>query len=284
MIRVLKAGLWTSIQDRGRFTYKHLGVPSAGCMDQVSADLANLLLNNPIHAAVLEMTMMGPALEFQSSSHIVVCGADISAKINQQPISVNCVYKIQEGDVLSFAHLNYGARAYLAVKGGFQTENELGSRSYYQGITRQAKLEKGDLLDILPLPNRDFQKHALVKVNKTHFSNDCMSCFAGPEYALLNATQKSILEKQYFTLSSLQTRMGFQLTETIRNNLNPILSSAVMPGTIQLTPSGKLIVLMRDSHTTGGYPRILQLNESSINQLSQKRPNDKIIFKLKNTL
>ncbi len=280
MIKVIKAGLWTSIQDRGRFNYKHLGVPVAGCMDQTSADLANLLLNNPFDAAVMEITIIGPVLEFQCDSRIALCGADISAKLNQTAISSNTVVNVHKGDVLSFSHLNYGARAYLSVLGGFQTDIELGSRSFYKGISSQIKLEKGDLLDIIPVNKRGFAKHALVKIDKDHFSTSSMTCLPGPEFEFLTEPQKEILTEQFFTLSTLQVRMGFQIEEVFENSMQAILSSAVLPGTVQLTPSGKLIILMRDCQTTGGYPRVLQLTEAAINQLSQKTPKQTIQFKL----
>ena len=282
MLKVISPGLWTSIQDRGRFGFRHAGVPVSGCMDRRSADLSNLLLNNHINAAVMEITIVGPVLEFQCTSRIALCGADISAKLNQQPLSTNTVIDVQRGDILSFSHLNYGARVYLSVQGGFQTPKELGSKSFFQGITSQAKLEKDDLLEIHPVSKGVFTKHALVKVDKAHFSISSILCLPGPEFELLNDIQKIILKENFFTLSTLQTRMGFQLKETLENSIEPILSSAVLPGTIQLTPSGKLIILMRDCQTTGGYPRVLQLTETSINQLSQKRPNDRIKFSISN--
>ena len=74
--------------------------------------------------------------------------------------------------------------------------------------------------------------------------------------------------------------MAYQLQESLENSLEPILTSGVLPGTVQLTPSGKLIILMRDCQTTGGYPRVLQLKESAINILAQKYTGQQIRFKL----
>ncbi|MBT8302888.1 MAG: biotin-dependent carboxyltransferase family protein, partial [Bacteroidia bacterium] len=87
------------------------------------------------------------------------------------------------------------------------------------------------------------------------------------------------LFNQEFTISNTHSRMGYQLNEFLENDLKSILTSHVLPGTVQLTPSGKLLVLMRDAQTTGGYPRVLQLSESAINLMAQKNTNDKISFK-----
>ena len=106
-----------------------------------------------------------------------------------------------------------------------------------------------------------------------------MDCFPGPEFHLLNDDQKRQLTKP-FRLSKSCNRIGVVLEEEISNDFPQQLSSGVIPGTVQLTPSGKLIVLMRDCQTTGGYPRILQLNDFSVNKLSQKFTDDYIRFSL----
>jgi allophanate hydrolase subunit 2 len=100
----------------------------------------------------------------------------------------------------------------------------------------------------------------------------------GPEFEMLSKTQKDALFSKPFIVSKNNNRMAYQLTETLSNNLDSIITSSVLPGTVQLTPSGKLIVLMRDCQTTGGYPRILQLKESSINVLAQKFADSEISF------
>jgi len=282
MLKVLKAGLRTTIQDNGRFGYKHFGVPSSGCLDQYSANLANMLLGNPNNSAVLEATIMGPTLEFSSVTQLCICGADMSPKLNNNPITNNHVFNIKAGDVLNFGHLNYGARVYIAIKDGFQTQVVMDSRSYYQNITLQEQIEKGDLIDYSETKTQRKAERAPVKIDKNHFESIEIKCLVGPEFSLLSSVQKKRLLEQEFSLSKEYSRMGFQLNELLNNELPSILSSAVLPGTVQLTSSGKLIVLMRDCQTTGGYPRVLQLTEHAINRLAQKKTNDKIQFKLIN--
>ena len=86
MLKVIKPGLWTTLQDHGRFGYRHLGVPVSGVMDERSANLANLLLNNAPSTALLEITLTGPELEFQKSTQVAIAGADISPRLNQSDL------------------------------------------------------------------------------------------------------------------------------------------------------------------------------------------------------
>ena len=81
-----------------------------------------------------------------------------------------------------------------------------------------------------------------------------------------------------FSISDDNNRVGYRLKESLKNNLSSILTSAVLPGTVQLTPSGKCIILLQDCQVTGGYPRILQLSEIAIARVSQKITGDKIQF------
>ena len=112
------------------------------------------------------------------------------------------------------------------------------------------------------------------------FKSTTIEVYTGPEYNLLNALPKEQFSKTLFTISKENSRMGYRLQEHIENDLGSLLTSAVLPGTVQLTPSGKLIILMRDCQITGGYPRILQLTESSINNLAQKTTGDTFTFKI----
>jgi biotin-dependent carboxylase-like uncharacterized protein len=279
MIKVLKAGFYSSIQDLGRTGFGSAGVPVSGVMDSYSASISNSILNNNKDASVLEITYGDCELQILTETIICISGADFSAKINNIPLHLNSRIKVKENDVLSFGKINYGARVYVAVKYGFKTDVVLGSRSFYHHITKDFILRKNDLLPISPFKNNLEIATTSLKVDKSHFSTEDISCFKGPEFNLLSEYQKKILFKQRFVISKDNNRMGFRLNETIENSLPSILTSAVIPGTVQLTPSGKLIVLMRDCQVTGGYPRILQLSELGINRLAQKTTNNTFQFK-----
>lgn len=279
MIKVLKPGFYTSVQDKGRVGFASIGVPVSGVMDAFSADLANNILNNALEDAVLEITFGGCQLEFLVETNICISGGDFSPKINNKPISLNSRIKIYKNDVLSFGKINLGVRCYLAVYGGFLINKVLKSRSFYQNITKQFLIKKEDILPIGAFKNTLATSNTSIKTTKSHFQSQEIMCYPGPEFYLLNKKQKQQIENEVFTISNDNNRMGYRLNETIENELPSILTSAVLPGTVQLTPSGKLIVLMRDCQVTGGYPRVLQISETSLNKLSQKTTNQSIIFK-----
>lgn len=280
VIKVIKPGFFSTIQDLGRFRHQDLGVPVSGAMDQYSAKFANALLNNKENDAVLEMTMTGPILEFNCHTSICISGANMFPKLNDSPIKLNAIYAIKPNDVLTFSALNYGFRTYLAVIGGFQTEVVLGSRSMYKNLTSNLKLEVNDELAINISELSINEKNAALKYNSDLFSSINIDVFKGPEFELLSSQQQKLLFEHTFTISNLYDRMAYQLEELFKNDIKPIITSLVLPGTVQLTPSGNLIILMRDCQTTGGYPRILQLKESSIDCLSQKFRGNSIRFQL----
>ena len=280
MVEVVSSGLWSSIQDTGRLDYRHIGVPVSGVMDSTSAERANMLLNNNLDDAVLEFTLIGPTLKFHTNTSIAITGARMSPLINEKSIQNNKVYHIVAGSVLKFGSLVSGARSYLAVDGGFKGEIVLGSQSFYRGITKKERIVKGDILPIV-------QNGTLAKTSKSNsrirpkdFNSNILKAYRGPEYWQLNELRRGTLFKTEFSISKLFNRMAYQLEEGISNELSSLITSPVMPGTVQLTPNGQLIILMRDCQTTGGYPRILQLSENAINLLSQKKQNDSIRFKL----
>ena len=280
MLRVLSSAFGISIQDLGRSGLRSIGVPTSGAMDLYSAQLANRLLNNDERAAVLEITMGGCRLQFESDCTICLTGADFSATVNHKQAPLNSVLRVKKGSVLSFGKWKYGVRTYLAVRKGFQTEVALGSRSLCQGITLASSIRKGMQLPIMVDPVVPNKATASVKVDHTYFRSEIIACHAGPELASLSDAQNKQLLSIHFTISSRNSRMGYQLEELVENDLSSMLTSVVLPGTVQLTPSGRLIVLMRDCQVTGGYPRVLQLTENAVNRLGQKTTGHKIQFVL----
>jgi biotin-dependent carboxylase-like uncharacterized protein len=280
MVEVLKAGLFDTIQDLGRVGVQQFGVPLSGAMDQYSAKLANAILGNAQDAAVLEFTLLGPTLKFCNATAICIMGMECQAKINKAPIQNNRYVLIKKDDVLSFGKRELGCRGYLAVLGGFQSEKVMKSRSFYSMVISQERLKTGNVLKIRTVPVPAKVSNAMVKTPKAHSETLILEVFKGVEFASLSADQKQQLFSTTFTITKDSNRMAYQLQEGLLNDLHSILTSAVLPGTIQLTPSGQLMVLMRDCQTTGGYPRILQLSEMAINRLSQKAPGDKFRFKI----
>ena len=280
MLKVIKGGFYTSVQDFGRFGYQEFGVPYSGVMDRLSAAFANSILGNDKVSSVLEITMAGPTLEFTKRTLICISGANLNPKINDHLVKLNKALHIEAGDVLSFSALQEGFRCYLAVLGGFNAEKVMNSQSMYSNITSKVVLSKNDTLDYTEVLNDKIHSHASIKFPKNHFNSKYIEAFKGPEFDLLSEAQKEMISTFEFSISNNNNRMAYQLEEPIKNNLKPIITSLVLPGTVQLTPAGNLIILMRDCQTTGGYPRVLQLTEQAINILSQKYVGNKVQFKL----
>ena len=276
MIAILHPGIYCSVQDQGRFGHTKIGVPQAGCADAYAAKMANALLKNHEKDALIEITFGQGKFKFTSDTYICLTGGDFSPKLNGKLIKMQSVYFIKKDSVLSFGKRVYGARVYLSVQGGIQTETVYGSRSFFDGITQQ-KLGKGAMLPILPIQKYADNNFSKVRVSEKHFTTIYLPCLKGPEFFKLNQEQQRKLFTP-FSISDDNNRVGYRLKESLKNNLSSILTSAVLPGTVQLTPSGKCIILLQDCQVTGGYPRILQLSEIAIARVSQKITGDKIQF------
>jgi len=278
MIKVVKPGLYSTVQDKGRKGKQSYGIPCSGSMDSFSSDLANKILNNSENSAVLEITMVGPVLEFIYETVICITGANLSPFLNNKIIKMNNPIFIKPNDVLSFGVLKSGLRSYIAILGGFKTEKVLGSRSMFKNLTKAVKLAKNDVLN--------FNKNIIFKSSKTNLQkisniDNEIKAYEGPEFDMLNSNQKDFILSNKFMISNNYNRMAIQLSDLLVNNLKPIITSIVMPGTVQLTPAGSLIILMKDCQTTGGYPRILQIEEKSINSLAQLKKDSELSFSLK---
>ena len=277
MIKVISKGLYTTIQDKGRFGYRNIGVPSSGYMDSESAETANLIINNPKDNPLIEATLIGPTLEFKKSAVICITGGEFSPSLNDIKISSYSAIEVNKGDILKINNSSIGSRCYVSIQGTIISDTILGSKSFYHQITNSNIIEEGDILlfkkNIRTLEQK--YTHKKFELNKT------INVFRGPEFKCLSNESIKTLFNEEFSIG-INNRMAYNLLEKIQDGVNSIISSGVIPGTVQLTPSGNIIILHRDSQTTGGYPRILQLNEKSLNDLAQLRTGDNIRFKLLN--
>jgi len=272
---LLHPGFYSSIQDYGRMHYRHLGVPHSGVMDREAAANANALLGNPADTAVLEMIIKGITLKFEELAAIAVIGHIAQITLNEVTIESGKSFKVHPGDVLKIGTLKQGHFAYLAIQGGWQTKSVLGSQSMYQGITTKGMLFKNDTLeyktDLPSVPPK-------IAMDLTY--TNIIIASRGPEYELLPLSFQRLLQQSKFELSSSWNRMGYTFDTGSAVAIDQIKTAPVLPGTVQLTPSGKLIVLMRDAQTTGGYPRVLQLDEPAINQIARLQVGSTIKFQI----
>ena len=273
MIKVIQPGLFTTIQDGGRHGYRNIGIPTSGFMDQESAWAANELVDNNKDESLLEITLTGPTLIFNCNCVISITGGDFNPLINNLPVKMYQSINVRTGDILKLNNTINGARSYIAISGGLNVKSLFGSKSFFSNISDSYHLKKGDEIKVSKKSESQILKLDKLKFNLNRF----MKVFKGPEYDLLSTNSKKKLFKNEFTINT-NNRMAYNLEETLQVDIKTIISSPVLPGSVQLTPSGKIIILHRDCQTTGGYPRILQLDTNSLNNLSQLKSNDKIKF------
>lgn len=276
MLKVNKPGFYTSLQDLGRYGFRHLGVPVSGALHSKAVKRANALLENDPNDAVLEITMNGPDLEFTEPTIMVLCGGQLQATLNGETLEMNQVYQVPSGAVFESGHIQEGLRTYLAIKGGFRTEFKLGSRSQFYPITDAGHVKKGTLIPYEP--HSDFSPKLLKISAFPIVNNNPLIVSPGPEYKYLEQIHLDQLFNTDFQISKNHNRMACQLEPTLEGHEIRMITSATLPGTIQITPSGRLIILLRDGQTTGGYPRILQLDADSQDLVGQKQYGDSIRF------
>ena len=279
MIEVIRAGLATSFQDRGRFGYRNQGVPLSGAMDFYSAQLANQLLGNASDLALMEFVLQGSKLRFHKAQKVAISGGAWQVTLNGEKAPLNTVFTVPSNGELDIKGLKKGMYGYLAVEGGYKLEKVLDSYSQYDSITAKSKVQKGDQIRFNKPLKPTKTQHASVGFQQNLFETKEIEAQKGPEFdSLTTEAQKAIFNAE-LTPSKDSNRMAYPIEHDLTLKAKEITTGPVQPGTMQLTPSGKLIVLMRDAQTTGGYARILQLTPMGINQLAQKRPGEKFRIK-----
>ena len=244
-IEVITPGFYSTIQDLGRFGYAKFGVPQSGVMDSFSARKANLLLNNDPNAAVIEITMTGPVLKFHTSCFFAISGAAFAIELEDKLIINDKAYFASAGSVLRFKNVKQGFRSYLAVKGGILSPQMLGSRSMYEGITSDFRLQKGDLLPVQASAEIS-HKSARVSFRESGIFSQKIEVFTGPEWVFIPESLKQRLLLDKFSLSKSGNRMAIQLEELLPNSMEGIVTGPVVPGNSRsiagnASPSGPCI-------------------------------------------
>ena len=281
-IKVIKPGLFTTIQDKGRFGYEAYGIPQSGYLDVISAQKANALVGNPIESALLEATGTGPTLEFDSNTQIAICGASISPTINNKSVLNDIAIKITKGDKLSFGALKLGYRVYIAIQGDLNIKEVYGSKSTYTLATfggyKGRPLQKEDIIEVSKRKKVLKINHQQDEINLS--SKAIIKIFPGPEMCLFTFKELSAFMSATYSVSKDSNRMGIRLEGNWLENkdLGTIISSGNIPGVIQITPSLQPIILLNDAGTAGGYPRIGVCNQKSISRLAQLKPGDTLEF------
>jgi len=287
---VLKPGLLTTLQDRGRSGFAALGVGRAGPLDDVAFRLANALVGNGDEEAALEFTVSGPRLRFDTDATIALVGAAFDARLGARDLPGWQAVRVAAGDVLDCARVRHGARAYLAISGGFAVASVLGSRATDVntgiGALGGRALQAGDVLPIVQ------RRDARTPPSAQPWSLDPRPWFdpapshpihliRGHHFDALDEVSREALFAAQFRISSDSNRVGFRLDGARLALAGPLelVSEAVAFGTVQLPAGGQPIVLMAEHPTIGGYPRIGQVAAIDLPRLAQRKPGDPLRFR-----
>lgn len=278
MITILKPGLLASVQDLGRHGHRQLGVCPGGALDTLGLTLANRLVGNAAGAAGVELTLGNCALRFEQDTRIALAGDDFGARLDGAPLRTLWGVPVRAGQVLQLAGANRdqrppGLRSWLAVAGGIDVPPLLGSRSTdlkagFGGFEGRA-LKKGDQLplgvsrlDAAQRARRPFGVRGpdewVPAVPPAPDAPITLRVLPGPEAAQFSDAVRAQFHATPWRITPQSNRMGSRLDGPALQRAveGDMLSSAVVPGTVQVPPAGQPIILMGDAQTTGGYPRI----------------------------
>ncbi len=275
-ITVIRGGMLTTVQDRGRPGHRAAGVPLGGAVDPFASRVANLLVGNDEDAAVLECTLLGPELAFSADTLVALGGVDFDGLPAWQPRVVRA------GENLRLGAARSGCRGYLAVAGGIDVPPVLGSRSTYLrggfGGFQGRALRDGDVLAV-PDVTRRMTEHWRIdaRILPAYGASPVVRVVRG---AQLDEFGGALFAAE-FRLLPQSDRMGIRLggSKLVRiGGAGELVSTAVAPGTVQVPADGQPIILMADAQTLGGYPQAANVISVDLPLVAQLRPGDRVRF------
>lgn len=284
-MKVVKAGLCTTIQDIGRIGYQQYGVPVSGVMDEFAFRVANFLVEADENNAVLEIPYLGPTLEFDFDITIAITGANLSPKINGQDIAMWKSINIRKGDVLTFSTIRSGARAYLAFSAEIDVPFVNGSKSTLLksrlGGFEGRQLKIGDILNFKNPKLVAKRKILASKYIPEYLKNEEIRVVLGPQDDYFTEKGINTFLNSEYEVTKEADRMGMRLEgEAIEHkNKADIISDAAVFGSIQVPGNGKPIILLADRQTTGGYTKIATVIKAELPKLAQMTTGNKIKFR-----
>ncbi|HOI72655.1 MAG TPA: biotin-dependent carboxyltransferase family protein [Syntrophales bacterium] len=283
--RVLSPGSLTTVQDGGRYSFIDRGVPPSGALDGFAYRIANLLVGNPPEAAVLELTLQGPALEVLCEADVALTGADMGATLNDGPVALWKSFRVKGGDILRFHFATTGCRTCLAVSGGIDVPVVMGSRATclkakIGGVGGRA-LKKEDVLRrgagaLLAAPRR-----LPFRWIPTYRADIVLKALPGPQEDAFRSGMETFFDADY-VVTPQSDRMGYRLQGTPIHHdegiPQSIISEPVLPGNVQLPADGQPIILLVEQ-TTGGYTKIATVISTDLSKVAQAMPGNRIWFK-----
>jgi len=281
---VLTAGAYTTVQDMGRYGYQQMGIPVSGVLDTFSYRVANMLVDNPGDAAVLEITVMGPRLEIQLETDIAVTGAEIGITLNDQPVEGWKSIRTKPGDILDVQQVKSGCRAYLAISGGIEVPVVMGSRSTYVGGKlggyRGRPLKEGDRIQCGQAKLLTTARQTPADMIPTYPSQITIRAIPGPQDDFFQEGMTTLFQSE-FMVSTKADRMGYRLQGTevklAAGMPKSIISEPTMPGGVQIPADEQPIILLVEQ-TVGGYTKIVTVISTDIPKVAQATPGDTIRF------
>ena len=300
-IKIIKPGIFATVQDLGRTQFLDQAVPISGVMDRVSATIANLLVGNAIDAALIEIVDGNFEYITQTNVLMALVSGNAHFDIDNTSTPINRPLFIPKGSTIHLKNNIEGRYSYLAIAGGWDVPEVLGSKSTF--VTAAFGGHHGGLLK---KDDELVATQAITKQNKLLFQNLKSEMVNWPSWSIppqqFLSTSKSMVrvimgrEFEWFEEESVTdflskpyqynngNRMGYRLEGSKisrkKSQQSELLSTAVVPGTIQVTGDGSLILLMADCQTTGGYPRLAKVVEVDLPICAQWKPGQPIHFKV----
>lgn len=279
-LKIINPGLFTTVQDLGRYGYESYGFTPAGVMDYESYYLANALLGNDYNCGVLELTLYGITFEVLHSTSMSSAGAEMELTINEEPFDTGTAVDLVKGDIVKFGGVKKGARTYIAFSGGFDLPKELGSYSTHtrskMGGYKGRVLKAGD---ILPVKGKTVE-HNFPVITKVLTEDTEIRFIPGQQNDRFDSVNKRIFTESEYTLTKDSDRMGCRLEGPAVESADDddILSEPTQFGSIQVPKNGQPIVLLADRQTAGGYKKIGTVAKVDLPKIAQKKPGEKITF------
>jgi KipI family sensor histidine kinase inhibitor len=317
-VTVLRPGLFTTVQDCGRWGHQSSGVPVSGAMDALSHRLANRLVGNGGDAATLEVTLVGPELRMDADTIVAVTGANLSATHDGAALPLAVPVRFRGGSILRFGARRSGTRAYVAFDGGVAVPAVLGSRATHSvsglgGLDGRC-IAAGDCLWLglhegPPVRRRVDSDPVGMKERRQGVPGDRkerrqgvpgdreerrqgvpgdseggarVRIMRGPQDDFFPETAFDVLQRSRFRVTPQSDRMGYRLDGARIPRLldREMISDATFTGAIQVPASGEPILLMADRQTTGGYPQIATVITADLPLAAQLAPGDWIEFEV----
>lgn len=272
-----------SVQDAGRLGYRHLGVSTSGVMDRLALQCGNMLLNNPAEAACIEIQTFPFSVSFGSQKGFSVTGGHAPMTLDGKPVLPWFALCARQGDVLRIERPIAGARMYLCIAGGLDVPVVLASRSTQLrggfGGWQGRPLQQGDEL---PLCNPSCVEEVglvppaqalALKAEGTDAKTVVLRVIPATDYMLFTGDSLKEFGAIGWQITAQSDRVGYRLKGGALRMREPVelRSYGVVPGIIQVPPSGEPIIQMADANTAGGYPRIATVIEADLWRLAQAR-------------